>query len=252
MTSKNQKMVLVAGACGLIGASICRHLSAAGYGVIVADINRKSSIELSKALAGAIAVELDINCADSIDQCLKEATDQGVLIDAIINCAYPRNKNYGRHFESVSYQDFCENVNLNLGGYFLMSQKMAIYFKRHGGGNIVNLSSIYGVVAPKFEIYEGTGMTTPVEYSVIKSGLIHLTQYMASYFRGNNIRVNAISPGGILDAQPESFLQGYRDQCFDKGMLEAQDLMGTVEFLVSDVSRYINGQNIIVDDGFTV
>ena len=93
-------------------------------------------------------------------------------------------------------------------------------------------------------------MTSPVEYAVIKSGLIHLTKYMAKYFKGKNIRINTISPGGILNNQPEEFLKKYNDQCSQKGMLEAKDLNGTLLFLLSDASCYINGQNILVDDGF--
>ena len=95
-------------------------------------------------------------------------------------------------------------------------------------------------------------MTTPVEYAAIKSAIIHLTKYMAKYLRGKNIRVNAISPGGILDQQPQSFLDAYQDFCCSKGMLDASDLQGVLLFLISPMSQYVNGQNIIVDDGFTL
>lgn len=137
-----------------------------------------------------------------------------------------------------------------MGGYFSTSQQFAKYFQMQGHGNIVNIASIYGVVAPKFDIYNETEMTSPVEYAVIKSGLIHLTKYMAKYFKGKNIRINTISPGGILNNQPEKFLKKYNDQCSTKGMLETQDLNGTLIFLLSNASRYLNGQNIVVDDGF--
>lgn len=93
-------------------------------------------------------------------------------------------------------------------------------------------------------------MTSPIDYAVIKSGLIHLTRYMAKYFKGENIRVNAISPGGIYNNQPELFLKKYNNECSSKGMLDAHDLTGTLIFLLSDGSRYVNGQNIVVDDGF--
>ncbi len=93
-------------------------------------------------------------------------------------------------------------------------------------------------------------MTTPVEYAAIKSGLIHLTKYMAKYFKGMNIKVNTLSPGGILDAQPESFLNNYKKYCSNKGMLEKEDMTGTLIYLLSDMSQYVNGQNIVVDDGF--
>ena len=87
------------------------------------------------------------------------------------------------------------------------------YFEKQQRGNIINIASIYGVIAPRFEIYSGTKITTPVEYAAIKSALIHLTKYMAKYFRGKNIRVNSISPGEILDQQPEAFLDAYQDSC---------------------------------------
>ena len=141
---------------------------------------------------------------------------------------------------------------MNLGGYFLTSQQFAAYFEKQGYGNIINLASIYGVIAPRFEIYDNTPMTMPVEYAAIKSGLIHLTKYMAKYFKGKNIRVNTISLGGIEDKQPEPFLKAYKEFCLNKGMLNAKDISGTVLYLLSDLSEFVNGQNIVVDDGFTL
>ena len=169
--------------------------------------------------------------------------------DVVFDLKY--NNNIGSNGKD-RYDDFVENIGLNLGGYFTTSQKFARYFQKQGYGNIINISSIYGVVAPKFEVYDGTTMTTPVEYAAIKSGLIHLTKYMAKYFKGMNIKVNTLSPGGIFDNQPETFLENYKDQCLDKGMLDKSDLKGTLVFLLSDMSKYINGQNIIVDDGFSL
>ena len=107
-------------------------------------------------------------------------------------------------------------------------------------------------MAPDFSIYEGTSMTTPVEYAVIKSGLIHLTKYMAKYLGGSNVRVNVISPGGINNGQPPSFTKAYGAKCLNKGMLDPADLTGALVFLLSDLSTYVNGQNLVVDDGFTL
>ena len=92
----------------------------------------------------------------------------------------------------------------------------------------------------------------PVEYSAIKSGVLHLTRYFAQYLKGTQIRVNAISPGGIKDGQPESFLRAYASFCATKGMLDPSDLTGSLTFLLSDMSQYITGQNIVVDDGFSL
>jgi len=127
-----------------------------------------------------------------------------------------------------------------------------LYFSKAGGGSIVSLSSIYGVIAPRFDIYEGTDMTMPVEYAAIKSGIIHLTKYFTRYFSGNGIRFNCVSPGGIIDRQPKEFLDKYRKYSVSKGMLSPEDICGAVSFLLSDDSKYVNGQNIIVDDGWAL
>ena len=114
------------------------------------------------------------------------------------------------------------------------------------------MSSIYGVIPPRFQIYEGTSMDLPIEYALIKASLVHLTKYVAKICQNKNIRINSISPGGILDNQDPYFLKKYNSFCSSKGMLNKEDLNGTLLFLLSDSSRYINGQNIIVDDGFTL
>jgi NAD(P)-dependent dehydrogenase (short-subunit alcohol dehydrogenase family) len=93
-------------------------------------------------------------------------------------------------------------------------------------------------------------MSSPVAYSAIKAGVVHLSRYLAKYLKGANIRVNCISPGGILDNQNEIFLNQYKDVCLNKGMLDPSDICGALIFLLSDYSEFINGQNIIVDDGF--
>jgi NAD(P)-dependent dehydrogenase (short-subunit alcohol dehydrogenase family) len=126
------------------------------------------------------------------------------------------------------------------------------YFISQGHGNLIHLSSIQGVAAPKFEHYEGTVMTSPIEYTAVKSGIISMTRWLAKYYKNNNIRVNCISPGGILDQQPQSFLENYRDSCTSKGMLDPTDVAGTVLFLISDQSLYINGQNLVIDDGWSL
>ena len=95
-------------------------------------------------------------------------------------------------------------------------------------------------------------MVSPIEYSAIKAGIISITKYLAKYYKGNNIRVNCISPGGIKDKQEETFLNKYRKSCNIKGMLDSQDVSGLALFLISDNSLFINGQNILVDDGWSL
>ena len=250
------KVIVISGGAGLIGKELVRAVVENRGVAIIADIDKKLDIKelgfKKKELKKIDYITVNITSKDSLQNAIKILDKKYKKIDALVNCAYPKNKNYGRDFFEVEYSDFVENVGMHLGGYFLSSKEFAKYFKNQGYGNIINIASIYGVIAPKFEIYKNTNMIMPVEYAAIKSALIHLTKYMAKYLKKTDIRVNAISPGGILDNQPKEFLKKYNSFGLSKGMLEARDLKGTLIYLLSDMSKYVNGQNIIVDDGFTI
>ncbi|WP_299125675.1 oxidoreductase [uncultured Tenacibaculum sp.] len=250
----NKKVIVITGAAGLLGSEFCREVIDNEGVLIMAEYDVEKANELKEELKSdrVHVYQTNIISKSSVENLVKNIHEKFNRIDALVNCAYPRNKNYGRHFFDVEYNDFCENVGMNLGGYFLTSQVFSKYFLEQGYGNIINISSIYGVIAPRFEVYEDTEMTMPVEYSTIKSGLLHLTKYMAKYFRGKDIRVNAISLGGLEDGQPKAFIESYREFCLNKGMLSPKDISGTLLYLLSDLSKYVNGQNIIVDDGFTL
>jgi len=254
----SNKVIVITGGAGLIGEEFVKVVVENNGIAVIADINEKLGLKVKEDLAKELNtsnidfIQIDITSKKSLVKATNYLGTKYKRIDALVNNAYPRNKNYGKHFFDVEYDDFVENLGLNLGGYFIASQQFAKFFKKQGYGNIVNISSIYGVVAPRFEIYNDTDMTTPVEYAAIKAGLIHLTKYMAKYFKGMNIKVNALSPGGIFNNQPPLFLDNYKGKCLNKGMLDSCDLKGTLLYLLSDMSKYINGQNIVIDDGFSL
>ena len=134
-----------------------------------------------------------------------------------------------------------------------MSQEISRVMVNQKRGVIVNLASIYGFMAPRFELYENAGFTSPVEYSAIKGALLSLTKYLASYLGKHDIRVNAISPGGVHDHQAESFVTQYSDKTIiGNRMAEPDDIAGALVFLLSDSSRYVTGQNIVVDGGWSI
>ena len=249
------KVVVVTGGAGLLGRAFTAGIVERGGTAIVADIDVARAAEVASALRGAgraIPMALDITQVASVTALIDECVSRCGRIDAVVNNAYPRNHAYGRALEDVTYADFCENVGLHAGGYFLVAQRFAVHFASAGGGNIVNMASIYGTLPPRFDVYEGTSMTMPIEYAVIKAGIIQLTRYFAQYYKARGIRVNALSPGGIRDAQPESFLTRYGALAGVKGMLTPTDLVGALAFLLSDESRYMTGQNLVVDDGFSL
>jgi NAD(P)-dependent dehydrogenase (short-subunit alcohol dehydrogenase family) len=250
------QVVVVTGGAGLLGASICNGIAREGGIPVVTDVD----IDRAEQVAGDIrasgfnahAVALDITEGSQINQVIVEVQDRFGSVDAVVNNAYPRGKNFGRPVEEVEYKDFCESLSLHLGGYFLVSQRFAVAFRSQGHGNIVNISSIYGIFAPRFELYEGTSMTMPVEYAAIKAGVVNLTRYFAQYYLRDGIRCNAVAPGGIRDGQPEIFMSRYDVMCGKKGLLDATDFVGTVTFLLSNASKYMTGQVLTVDDGWSL
>jgi NAD(P)-dependent dehydrogenase (short-subunit alcohol dehydrogenase family) len=251
------KQIIVVGGAGLLGQAFGKAIAAQGGTLVVADIDAGRTAEAVAAIGAAVpgaqvhGETVDITSKASLQELIGRCSARAGRIDAVVNNAYPRNKQYGRKLEDVEYADFCENVNLHLGGYFLSTQQFAEHFRAIGGGSVINVSSIYGLVAPRFEVYAGTPMTMPVEYAAIKAALQHLSVYFMRYYKGHPIRFNCLLPGGIIDRQPEAFLQAYRQFSQTKGMLAPEDLCGALVFLLSDLSQYVNGQNLVVDDGWS-
>ncbi len=230
---------------GLIGKAIHESLKASETEVYIFD---------KEKIAENNFFETDITSTSILTATIQELRQKNINLDAIVNCSYPRTKSYGQKLEDVTTESFNENVSIHLGGYFNVMKQFGLYFKEIGGGSIVSFSSVYGVIAPRFDIYENEKFTMPVEYAAIKSAVIHLTKYMANYFKGSNVRFNVLSPGGVLSGHDESFVNAYGKYSLSArgGMLDPHDLVGAVKFLVSKDSQYVNGQNLIVDDGWTL
>ena len=245
-------VVAITGGAGLIGTAFSKAIVESGGKVIIGDVSIDRGVSLQNELGrnNAVFIEMNTSSTDSIDKFLEFGKNHFGKIDSAIHCAYPRSDQWGTKFEDIKAEGIKYDLFHQLGGAILFSQRVISFFREQGYGNLVHLSSIQGVSAPKFEHYEGTKMVSPIEYSAIKSGIISITRYLAQSCKNQNIRVNCISPGGILDNQPEIFLEKYNSECSSKGMMDACDLGGTIIYLLSSMSQYVNGQNIVIDDGW--
>ena len=138
-----------------------------------------------------------------------------------------------------------------LNSCFLFCQQVLEIMAEQGSGAIVNIASIYGIVGNDFTLYEGYGGTSPAAYSAIKGGIINFTRYLASYYGRKGIRINCVSPGGIFDHQHPSFVERYEAKVPMGRMGNPEDIAPAVSFMLSDEARYITGQNLAVDGGWT-
>lgn len=238
------KIIIVTGGNGLLGSAILKQIKKEGGFCINFEINHKTNDDLSN-------VECDITNKESINNALNLVIKKYKRIDGLVNNAYPRTNDWGTKFEDIELDSWKQNIEWQLNSYFYMSQQVVKQMAKQKKGSIINMASIYGVTAPDFSVYNGTKMTTPAAYVAIKGGLINLTRYMASYYGPKQVRVNTVSPGGIFDKQNPVFVQNYEKKVPMRRMGSPDDIAPAVVFLLSNDSKYITGQNIIIDGGWT-
>lgn len=244
--SLKDKIILIAGG-GLIGGACARECLEGGAKVIVADIKKPENLE------GASYVECDLTDEKQVISLAEKVKADFGRIDGVANATYPKTKNYGKKFEDADIDEMLENIRLHTKICFTLVRAFSPVFKSQKSGAFVFLGSIYGIAAPRFNIYEGAPMTVPAEYAAAKGGILALARYFAALLGKDGIRVNAVSPGGVADGQPESFVKKYSEYLLlGEGLLSPKEVAGAVAFLVSDFSSKITGQNIVVDGGWTL
>jgi 2-deoxy-D-gluconate 3-dehydrogenase len=161
---------------------------------------------------------------------------------------------HSQTFEDFPLEDWNQALGVNLTGSFLACQAVAGPMRHQGSGSIVNICSTYGLVGPDQRIYQRAGEAPrykPVYYSVTKAGILGLTRYLATYFAGTNIRVNALTPGGVYNDHDDEFVRNYSARTVLGRMARKDEMNGALLFLASDASSYMTGANLVVDGGWT-
>lgn len=251
----NGKTVLIVGAAGLIGAEIAEEVYRQDGKLVIADIDSVKAKDIADNFNEKNRVchsALDFTSEKSFDSLFKFLENKKWDIDAIVISAYPQ-RGMLMDVNDTTYSTFCEAINLHLGGYYLSIKRIIDYFQdKNKEGSVVSISSIYGNMAPIFELYEGTDMKNSLEYGVIKAGINQMTKYFAQLYKKDGIRINAIAPGGIRENQPEIFQKNYDGRSGKIGMLNAKDITGGVTYLISEHSKAVTGQVLTIDDGFSL
>ncbi len=240
------KVIILTGAGGLIGRESLKHLAKNGAKVIAVDVNSFDN-------EAELFLTNDITNPTEIDNLLKTVIDKFGRIDGLVNLAYPRTTDWGTKFEDIPYDSWAKNVDMQLNAVFYICQKVIDIMKKQKSGSIVNIASIYGVVGNDFTLYEEYGGTSPAAYAAIKGGVINFSRYLASYNGKYNIRVNCVSPGGVLDEknQNPSFIKRYSEKSPLKRLGNPVEMAPAISFLLSEDASFITGHNLMVDGGWT-
>ena len=259
------KTAVVTGGAGLLGSQFSRTLAEAGAGLLVADINNdqaeKLAGEIRDAGGKAIAFKANVTETESTNEMIAKAVDEFGSLDILVNSAAldpkfdgAKGQQHSNAFEDYPLEKWQQSLDVNLSGTFLASQAAVRQMLKQEGGVIVNICSTYGLVGPDQRLYEREGQDAeykPVDYSVTKAGILGFTRYLAAYYGDRNIRVNALTPGGVFNDHPDDFNDAYSAKSILGRMANIDEMNGAMLFLCSDASTYMTGSNLVVDGGWT-
>lgn len=247
------RVAVVTGGAGLYGSHMCAALAEAGAHVVVTSRDDQACATTAAALRAqglaASSHRLDLADEASIRALRDHVVTAYGRIDVLVNGSVHRQ---GSDPTATSAADWMATSQVNSTGLFLITRDVGEQMMAQGYGSIINIGSIYGVVGPTFDIYAGTGMTSPAFYAYDKGGMVNLTRYLACFYGPHGVRVNCLSPGGLRTAdQPPAFLSAYRAATPLGRLAGPDDIKGPIVFLASDASAYLTGTNMMVDGGWT-
>jgi NAD(P)-dependent dehydrogenase (short-subunit alcohol dehydrogenase family) len=253
------RVALVTGGAGHIGAAMADALAEQGASVALLDLDPGACREAALALerrwgATALAVPADLEREDQVRSAPERVLERFGRLDILVNCAaFVGSAGLPGWTTPVAEQradTWRRALEVNLTAPFVLTQACIPALRASGRGSVINIGSLYGIAGPDWRLYEGTAMGNPAAYGASKGGLIQLTRWLATTL-APDIRVNAISPGGVWRGQPEAFHQRYEARTPLGRMGVEEDFKGAAAFLASDASAYVTGQNLVVDGGFT-
>ena len=266
------KTALVTGSAGLLGISHAKALLATGAQVILTDLNQ-NALDEAEQIVGKESVSkkfqsymMDVTSEVSISELASKLSSLNTRIDILINNAAinPTSNSISEGKRTTRLEEFSldrwnQELSVGLTGAYLCSKVFGTAMASDGlGGVILNISSDLSVISPNQDLYRQKNLpdnmqaVKPVTYSVIKTGLIGLTRYLATYWSDQGVRCNALSPGGVYTGQDQDFVKRLENLIPMGRMASVDEYQGAIQFLCSDASAYMNGQNIVMDGGRSV
>lgn len=256
----HEQVAIITGGAGHLGKVMADTLAEAGANIVIVDIDAKKIDAVCKAIKAkwqvhTLGIAADLENPEERCTLVQKTIDSMGRLDILINNAAfvgtSKLTGWGVPFAEQETETWRRALEVNLTAVFDLTQKAVPFLKSNGNGRIINIASIYGIVGPDPRLYTDLPMFNPAAYAASKGGIVQFTKWCSTIL-APDIRVNAITPGGIFRNQDPVFLERYENRTPLKRMAKEEDFIGATIFLASDLSRYITGQNIIVDGGFSV
>ena len=260
LISLKDRVAIVTGGAGHIGSAMAEALAELGANMVILDISLESCLPVCERISKEYAVEtlpLAVNLAqeEHIRMVPADVVNKFDRLDIIVNCAAfvgtSKLQGWTTPFEEQSADTWKQALDVNLTAPFILTQACTQGLRNSGNGSVINIASTYGLVGPDMRLYNETNMGNPAAYAASKGGLLQLTRWLATVL-APDIRVNAITPGGVSRGQPEVFQRKYVERTPLKRMAIEEDFKGAVAYLASDLSSCVTGHNLIVDGGWTI
>ena len=251
------KVIVITGACGLVGRAFCEAAAQFGAHVVAVDIPQADPEAFAKELQERhnntmLGVAIDVASKADVTGLQKAVLDAFGTIDGLVNGHQNKSHLIFEPFEEVSEDNWDTVVNINLKGSFLTCQVLGSWMADNGGGSIINIPSTYSVVAPNQNLYKGTSLGCPAAYSASKGGIDALSRYLASYWATKKVRVNMITPHGVWNNHEKQFEDNFARFSPMERLSYNHEVASAMIYLLSDASSYVTGDNMLVEGGWTV
>jgi NAD(P)-dependent dehydrogenase (short-subunit alcohol dehydrogenase family) len=255
LLSLEGRVAIVTGAAGWLGSAMSRALAEAGATLVVTSRDGEQAQTFADSLPGSghLGMAFEQAQTETIPAFIEEVVNRLGQVDVLVNNAYGGT---APDIDNATAEDFDNAFHTGVTAYFLLAREVVHHLRqRQAAGSIINIASMYGVVASYPSAYEDLPVNSPPNYHALKGGVVHLTRHLAAYWAGDNVRVNAISPGPFPKPQTQEEMPEFIERLSAKVPLgrmgRPEELKGLVVLLASDGGSYITGQNILVDGGWT-
>jgi NAD(P)-dependent dehydrogenase (short-subunit alcohol dehydrogenase family) len=249
----SEQVVVITGACGLIGKALARAFKERGARLALVDVTAAKPAEYAQSISTEVlGLTCDVAKAGEVAELVQQVVAHFGKVDILVNGHTYRPRGWAEANAETFPEELWDAImDVNLKGTFLTCRDFGRVMLQQKKGNIINFASTYGVVSSNPDLYEGNSLGNPVAYSVSKAGVVMLTKYLGAHWASRGVRVNCLTPHGVLNNHEPGFIERFAAKSPMRRLMRVEEVTGAVLFLASDASSYATGSNVLIEGGWT-